>query len=153
MLQMASGGPRFLGVQYELDGIIHGLIANRDRRYVYGEVVYFKRWCVCVSPSEVRTASHMCCTRQRLQHAPSQPKRLLFCLHLVNTSPCRFWNRLAPDGNPCCRFDLQEAEMQRVVRALVRSGQLDFAGGGWVSNDEAICHYEDIIDQMTLGHR
>ena len=48
MLQMASGGPRYLGVQYELDGIIHGLIANRDRRYVYGEVVYFKRWCVCV---------------------------------------------------------------------------------------------------------
>lgn len=33
------------------------------------------------------------------------------------------------------------------------TGQLDFAGGGWVSNDEAICQYEDIIDQMTLGHR
>ena len=43
--------------------------------------------------------------------------------------------------------------MQQVVRALVSSGQLDFAGGGWVSNDEAICHYEDIVDQMTLGHR
>jgi hypothetical protein len=57
--QMASGGPRFLGVQYELDGIIHGLIANRDRRYVYGEVVYFKRWCVCVSSSAVRAIHRM----------------------------------------------------------------------------------------------
>lgn len=48
---------------------------------------------------------------------------------------------------------MQEAETQERVRQLVKDGQLDFAGGGWVSNDEAICQYEDIIDQMTLGHR
>ena len=102
---------------------------------------------------------------------------------------------------------MQEDATQERVRELVRAGQLDFAGGGWVSNDEvclhlmlppdyalctrlqffslstepaccvasarlassgsrvawsdhslgasvqAICQWEDIIDQMTLGHR
>jgi Glycosyl hydrolases family 38 N-terminal domain len=48
---------------------------------------------------------------------------------------------------------MQEAETQERVQQLVRRGQLDFANGGWVSNDEAITQYEDIIDQMTLGHR
>ena len=51
------------------------------------------------------------------------------------------------------RYDLQEAETQERVQQLVKSGQLAFANGGWVSNDEAITQYEDIIDQMTLGHR
>lgn len=85
MLQMASGGPRYLGVQYELDGIIHGLIANRDRRYVYGEVVYFKRWCVCVFIrsqdcfSDVDTRSSICSTHRA---SPKDPCHL--CLHLMN---------------------------------------------------------------------
>lgn len=50
-------------------------------------------------------------------------------------------------------WDLQEPQTQERVRGLVRDGQLDFAGGGWVSNDEAICTYDDIIDQLTIGHR
>ena len=50
-------------------------------------------------------------------------------------------------------WDLQEPLTQERVRGLVRDGQLDFAGGGWVSNDEAICTYDDIIDQLTIGHR
>ena len=50
-------------------------------------------------------------------------------------------------------WDMQEAGTQDRVRALIRNKQLQFAGGGWVSNDEAICSYEDIIDQLTLGHR
>jgi hypothetical protein len=36
------------------------------------------------------------------------------------------------------RYDLQEAETQERVQQLVKSGQLAFANGGWVSNDEAI---------------
>jgi Glycosyl hydrolases family 38 N-terminal domain len=51
------------------------------------------------------------------------------------------------------RYDMQETETQERVQQLVKGGQLDFANGGWVSNDEAITQYEDIIDQMTLGHR
>ena len=50
-------------------------------------------------------------------------------------------------------WDMQEPGTQDRVRILIRNGQLQFAGGGWVSNDEAICSYDDIIDQLTLGHR
>ena len=50
-------------------------------------------------------------------------------------------------------WDIQESGTQDRVRALIQNGQLQFAGGGWVSNDEAICSYDDIIDQLTLGHR
>lgn len=35
----AESGPHVSAVQFELDGIIHGLLANRDRKFVYGEMV------------------------------------------------------------------------------------------------------------------
>ncbi|XP_037554961.2 lysosomal alpha-mannosidase [Dermacentor silvarum] len=33
------------------------------------------------------------------------------------------------------------------------AGRLQFVGGGWVQNDEAVTHYTAIIEQMTLGLR
>lgn len=30
---------------------------------------------------------------------------------------------------------------------------MEFISGGWSMNDEATAHYQDIIDQMTFGHR
>ncbi|XP_004289082.1 PREDICTED: alpha-mannosidase-like isoform X2 [Fragaria vesca subsp. vesca] len=47
----------------------------------------------------------------------------------------------------------QSEEMQERVRKLVEAGQLEFVNGGWCMHDEATCHYIDMIDQTTLGHR
>lgn len=38
------------------------------------------------------------------------------------------------------------------VRELVKRGQLDFPLGGYCQSDEAATYYEDIIEQMTIGH-
>jgi lysosomal alpha-mannosidase len=39
------------------------------------------------------------------------------------------------------------------VKRLVASGQLQFAGGGWCSHDEATTTYQDMLEQMTVGQQ
>ena len=47
----------------------------------------------------------------------------------------------------------QNEDVRSQVRALVKSGQLEFINGGWCMHDEAGTHYIDMIDQTTYGHR
>jgi lysosomal alpha-mannosidase len=47
----------------------------------------------------------------------------------------------------------QTPETQAIVKSLVKSGQLEFINGGWTMHDEACVHFEDMIDQLTLGHQ
>ncbi|XP_077497606.1 lysosomal alpha-mannosidase-like [Amblyomma americanum] len=47
----------------------------------------------------------------------------------------------------------QPSDIKNTVRDFVQSGRLQFVGGGWVQNDEAVTHYTAIIDQMTMGLR
>lgn len=47
----------------------------------------------------------------------------------------------------------QTAARKEAVRALVKSGRLEFANGGWCMHDEAATYFRDMVDQTTLGHR
>lgn len=45
----------------------------------------------------------------------------------------------------------QNDNVKRVVKNLINEGRLEFIGGAWSMNDEAVTHYQSIIDQFTLG--
>ncbi|XP_065339498.1 lysosomal alpha-mannosidase-like [Cloeon dipterum] len=50
-------------------------------------------------------------------------------------------------------WDKQNQETREKVEALVESGQLEFISGGWAMHDEAVTHYQSIIDQFTWGFK
>ncbi|XP_065335492.1 lysosomal alpha-mannosidase-like isoform X2 [Cloeon dipterum] len=47
----------------------------------------------------------------------------------------------------------QNDTLKDVVKKLVSAGQLEFTGGAWSMNDEAVTHYQSTIDQFTWGFR
>ena len=47
----------------------------------------------------------------------------------------------------------QTASTKTAVRALVKSGQLQFINGGWSMHDEACTHYVSMIENTAFGHR
>jgi alpha-mannosidase len=49
-------------------------------------------------------------------------------------------------------WDEQNEDMKTKVRQLVRSGQLELVNAGWSMHDEACPIYEDMIDNMMIGH-
>lgn len=46
----------------------------------------------------------------------------------------------------------QNPEVREKVKTLVKNGQFEFVGGGWVQNDEATVNLELIVNQITEGH-
>jgi len=49
-------------------------------------------------------------------------------------------------------FTRQTKEIQDRVRQYVKEGRFEFLNGGWSANDEACPNYDDIIDNMQMGH-
>ncbi len=47
----------------------------------------------------------------------------------------------------------QTEDMKNQVRMLVQQGRLEFVNGGWSMHDEACTHYEDMINNMYIGHQ
>lgn len=47
----------------------------------------------------------------------------------------------------------QHDSLRHKVKKLVNSGQLEFINGGWVMHDEAVTHYQSMVDQHTWGFR
>ena len=42
--------------------------------------------------------------------------------------------------------------MKENVKKLVKNGQLEILSGGWSMHDEACPTFEDMIDNMMIGH-
>ena len=49
-------------------------------------------------------------------------------------------------------WDYQTDDMKNIVRSLVSAGRLELINGGWSMHDEATPMYEDMIDNMMIGH-
>lgn len=49
-------------------------------------------------------------------------------------------------------WDEQNEDMRDKVRGLVSNGQLELVNAGWSMHDEACPIYEDMIDNMMMGH-
>ncbi|KAL4477150.1 hypothetical protein ABPG72_008884 [Tetrahymena utriculariae] len=47
----------------------------------------------------------------------------------------------------------QNEEVRNKYKELVQSGKIEIINGGWTMHDEATTYFEDIIDQMTIGHQ
>lgn len=47
----------------------------------------------------------------------------------------------------------QDAEIQAATKALLASGQIEFANGGWCMADDSSPSMDAELDQLTLGHR
>jgi len=47
----------------------------------------------------------------------------------------------------------QDEEVKEQVKMLVKEGRFEFVNGGWSMHDEACPHFEDMINNMMLGHQ
>jgi lysosomal alpha-mannosidase len=47
----------------------------------------------------------------------------------------------------------QTEDMRNQVKTLVAEGRLELINGGWSMHDEACPHYEDMLNNMMIGHK
>ena len=50
-------------------------------------------------------------------------------------------------------YEEQSPEMQQKVKGLVNNGQLELINGGWSMHDEAGPTFDDMIENMRVGHQ
>lgn len=49
-------------------------------------------------------------------------------------------------------YNEQTEEVKGNVRTLITEGRFEFVNAGWSMHDEATPHYEDMINNMMVGH-
>lgn len=49
-------------------------------------------------------------------------------------------------------WENQSEEMKASVRQLVHEGRLELLNAGWSMQDEACVYYEDMLNNMMIGH-
>jgi len=49
-------------------------------------------------------------------------------------------------------YNRQTKEMKQTVKKLIKNGQFEIVNGGWSANDEATPNFDDIINNMMIGH-
>ena len=49
-------------------------------------------------------------------------------------------------------YNEQTEEVKGNVRTLIAEGRFEFVNAGWSMHDEATPHYEDMINNMMIGH-
>ncbi|EAS02491.2 glycoside hydrolase family 38 amine-terminal domain protein (macronuclear) [Tetrahymena thermophila SB210] len=69
----------------------------------------------------------------------------------VQKSPFRKFNQVEI-GYLDIWWDSLTEEQRDTYKSLVQSGQIEILNGGWVMHDEATAYFEDIIENMTVGH-
>jgi len=50
-------------------------------------------------------------------------------------------------------YKVLDDNTKKVVKKLIKNGQLEITQGGWVASDEACTNYEDLILNMHIGHK
>jgi alpha-mannosidase len=48
---------------------------------------------------------------------------------------------------------MQNDVTQAKVKQMVYEGRLEFVNGGWVASDEACPVYEDLVENIVVGHQ
>ncbi|EAS02490.2 glycoside hydrolase family 38 amine-terminal domain protein (macronuclear) [Tetrahymena thermophila SB210] len=69
----------------------------------------------------------------------------------VQKSPNRKFNQVEV-GFLDIWWDSLSEQQRDTYRSLVQSGQIEILNGGWVMHDEATAYFEDLIENMTVGH-